>query len=762
MKTKKTPNIGVLLVLLFMCTLHPTPAQRSYGGIARILSVQSAQKQATPGYWIEMPAFDIDSAQYVQQTHLGRAGSNTFAHPFFCNIHPGNAGIQYTDNTSEKHVWEVGIRSNGAYSLSLFFDRFDLPEGAGLIVFNNDKSQVLGTFTNQNRAPNNTCILSPIAGDEIIVQYQQPEAFTESPPLRISEVYHDYRGIFRSGTRFNQLNLPCLPEVSCNPELAGIRRSVCLLIVGGTEYCTGVLVNNSNGDGRPYLLTAAHCLKNNPANASRTLAYFNYLAPHCKADIRGSEEFSITGFTTRALSNAYDFALLELDQSIPADYQTYLSGWNIDTQANQTGPFTSIHHPFGEPMKYAVETDSLRPSNWPGYADGIADSVHWNVYRWETGHTWAGSSGSPLFNANNQLVGILTGGDSGGQNGCSTYETGDFFVRLDRAWENHADSSKQLKYWLDPKSRSSKPLETVQLNGLQALSKDSAFRQSNLQQQDSLQEFYLINPGKGPLLGQNNTGIQQYVERFDLQDSCLLLGAYYLIAKGSPNSTYPTQICVYDGKPSEEGPNRLIHKQALSTHYWDYSNNQFIQKQKTDFNQRATYIRLDSAVSVGHTFYMGYELSYELETSNDTFFVYTSQHTDSQRNTSWFKYGLDWLPFNKHILQEKALTMGIEPVLMRDSLPHNNGSDPDSIPPTQRRPIVAYQSITSTLAIQFPDTWDLPCQVSLIDLMGRTLLHFEATEQKSYQTIHLQPRTLFLIRMSSKHVKACEKIYYRP
>src|SRR5690606_20497402 len=147
-------NIGVLLVLLLMCTLHPTPAQRSYGGIARILSVQSAQKQATPGYWIEMPAFDIDSAQYVQQTHLGRAGSNTFAHPFFCNIHPGNAGIQYTDNTSERHVWEVGIRSNGAYSLSLFFDRFDLPEGAGLIVFNNDKSQVLGTFTNQNRAPN--------------------------------------------------------------------------------------------------------------------------------------------------------------------------------------------------------------------------------------------------------------------------------------------------------------------------------------------------------------------------------------------------------------------------------------------------------------------------------------------------------------------------------------------------------------------------------------------------------------------------------
>jgi V8-like Glu-specific endopeptidase len=131
-------------------------------------------------------------------------------------------------------------------------------------------------------------------------------------------------GLFRAGTRFNQLDLPCLPDVSCNPVLEKIAGSVCLLIINGTTYCTGVLVNNTTNDGKPYLLTASHCLQNNNSLGSRVVAFFNYLSPRCEKQIRGSEEFSLSGSTVKALSNEVDFALLELNEEPPADFRPYL------------------------------------------------------------------------------------------------------------------------------------------------------------------------------------------------------------------------------------------------------------------------------------------------------------------------------------------------------------------------------------------------------------------------------------------------------
>ena len=37
-------------------------------------------------------------------------------------------------------------------------------------------------------------------------------------------------------------------------------QSVVLLIIDGSVGCTGTLINNTDNDGKPYLLTASHCL----------------------------------------------------------------------------------------------------------------------------------------------------------------------------------------------------------------------------------------------------------------------------------------------------------------------------------------------------------------------------------------------------------------------------------------------------------------------------------------------------------------------
>ncbi|HBJ14626.1 MAG TPA: hypothetical protein DDY80_08425, partial [Parabacteroides merdae] len=68
-----------------------------------------------------------------------------------------------------------------------------------------------------------------------------------------------------------------------------IERSVVLMIINGTTGCTGTLVNNTANDGKPYLLTASHCLNNqfqikNPDYeevAGNIVCYFNYNSPQC-------------------------------------------------------------------------------------------------------------------------------------------------------------------------------------------------------------------------------------------------------------------------------------------------------------------------------------------------------------------------------------------------------------------------------------------------------------------------------------------------
>jgi len=261
-------------IIIFCVALYFSPyinAQIPHGGKPLELDAErSSSLRSEVDYFVDMPSFDVDSALEVNDLPGNRVGGLTFAHKFFVNLTPENSGITFHTEDGTK-VWKVGIRSTNAYSLNILFSEFTLPEGAKVFLYNSDRSAILGAFTNENRPNGGELSVSPVDGDELTIEYQEPADAAFSGKICISEVNHDFRGLFRAGTRFNSINLPCLPDISCDSKYDTIEHSVCLLIIDGTTYCSGTLLNNTAKDGKPYLLTASHCLDNDASLGSRVV-----------------------------------------------------------------------------------------------------------------------------------------------------------------------------------------------------------------------------------------------------------------------------------------------------------------------------------------------------------------------------------------------------------------------------------------------------------------------------------------------------------
>ena len=73
-----------------------------------------------------------------------RLGENLYV-----NFNLNNSGTWDVLPKGDK-LWRLGIRCKGAYTINLTFDTYHLPPGATLFVYNTDKSQVIGAFTEFN------------------------------------------------------------------------------------------------------------------------------------------------------------------------------------------------------------------------------------------------------------------------------------------------------------------------------------------------------------------------------------------------------------------------------------------------------------------------------------------------------------------------------------------------------------------------------------------------------------------------------------
>lgn len=355
-----------------------------------------------------------------------------------------NSGRWIIDSNSDYAVWQLGVDCPDATSISFELGKYIIPEGAQLFIWNSDRTEFLGAFTNENMNTEQTFGIGLLHADKVFLEYVVPVSASSWGEIEISNIIHGYRSILAAhpdaqrgpfGSSGNcNINVNCPEGADWQVE----KRSVALIVQGGSAICSGALVNNTAQDGTPYFLTADHCLG---GSVNNWVFYFNHESANCTGS-NGPTNQSISGATLRASNSASDFALLELNDTPPASFNVYYAGWDNSDLVSANNAAVGIHHPSGDVKKICFEEDTPYHANTAGAAV-------WYIDQWEDGVTEGGSSGSPLFNQNKRIIGQLYGGVAACAGSVNNGEA-DWYGRFGVSWDNGTTNSTRLSNWLDP------------------------------------------------------------------------------------------------------------------------------------------------------------------------------------------------------------------------------------------------------------------------------------------------------------------------
>lgn len=373
--------------------------------------------------------------------------------------------FEHADVTTTKDgkIYRLAVEVPEAQALIFYSDRFVLPRGGKLFLYNYDKSKVLGAFSYFNNHELKTFATEYLEGERIIFEYFEPNELREKALIEISEIGYAYRDIIDKASSEYRSSGSCNVNVNCSEgdnfrkQQRAVARIQVKLGGGYIGWCTGTLVNNTNYDRKPYLLTAAHCIEDVASTSyySQFVFVFKYETSGCSTPAsEPSRSKSLTGATLKAYDNTYsgggsDFCLFLLNNDVPESYNPFWCGWDNRNVAVSQG--VSIHHPSGDVKKISTFNTRLQSATFGNNTSN--GGTHW-VVKWiatENGHgvTEGGSSGSALFNEYGQVIGDLTGGVS--DCNVSDDQKVDYYGKLSYSWiSNGTSNSRRLKPWLDP------------------------------------------------------------------------------------------------------------------------------------------------------------------------------------------------------------------------------------------------------------------------------------------------------------------------
>ena len=71
-------------------------------------------------------------------------------------------------------VWRLGVKAEGATSLSFYLDEFQVPKGGELFMYNADRTEFKGAFNHLSVKEWGGLALSLMEGDQVILEYREP------------------------------------------------------------------------------------------------------------------------------------------------------------------------------------------------------------------------------------------------------------------------------------------------------------------------------------------------------------------------------------------------------------------------------------------------------------------------------------------------------------------------------------------------------------------------------------------------------------
>lgn len=247
-------RVLTLILILTSVLSFQSDGQVSYGGTpASFNQLKSAILQLPVVEMAPVNNFDLLLKETQSRNQYKK---QKFAKSFDVDISPDNAGVW--DSADGIRIWRVAIRSKGAYSLNILFDRAILPTGASIFIYSPDHQILRGAFNANNEQSSGMLPIFPLPGDEIVVEYNEPVTVSTHGELHISKVNHGYKNAI--GTRPLGEAGSCNMDVYCQEAamMSKEKQAVVQLVISGTDLCTGTLVNNTKRDKSPYLITAGH------------------------------------------------------------------------------------------------------------------------------------------------------------------------------------------------------------------------------------------------------------------------------------------------------------------------------------------------------------------------------------------------------------------------------------------------------------------------------------------------------------------------
>ena len=674
-----TKNIKIIVVsILFLLFATSGFAQISHGGQPLPLNVGTKSRSVSPAQipFQEMAAINNMELLRSAEVASSKFKSLEFAHKFHVFFRPDNSGITF--DVGNMNVWRVGIRSKNALSLNILFSKFHLPEGAKVFVYNADQSEILGSYTHKNNTDLNLLPIQPIAGDEIIVEYQEPIDAAFKGEIEVGEVNHDFRGIFRA-VEPRDPKQSCHPNIVCYPEDIQVGSGVVALIINGTTYCTGSLVNNSSNNGTPYLLTATHCINRDYdaaflANrrydlvAGTIVAFFGYQSPVCDKEIRGPIQMTMASADSVLISERYDISLLKFKQVPPKEYQPQYLGWNVSSSPQ--APFHGIHHPNGGVKKVAIDNDALAIGSFENPKYNMEPNAHWAVRAWEVGATEGGSSGSPLLDKDKRVLGALTGGESQ----CSSPRGPDVYSSLYKAWNvtGSLGNPNSLKSYLDPGSS-----QFQQIDGFNPYQSEPYTKSSNYLPTDTVIQSY---HNSVPMFATNNTfGYTEFAEEFNTSKPTSLEGVF--VTSPITNNVLNLNVRIKVYSDNNGSPGTLLHETPLNYSFRYYQAGNFFDTRRDMRNNVENYVKFSVPVDVSGKFFISYSDANNVSNGFSLLNVQPRKIGAGIASTAWMKNAAGWVKSSENIENPVNTSLLIAPYVIGTGLtaPTDPGQDETEI-----------------------------------------------------------------------------------
>lgn len=394
-------------------------------------------------------------------------------------------------------IWTLDISLPSASSVGVHADQVTLPVGTLITLSAAGTSQ---TYTDRDWARGELWTAA-VPGDSARLIAMLPNAERSGAVVEIDSFdvgLPSPKAISRSkastGTSSDpRINYACVANsdrdiVSRSTVDLNIRKADAVLLL------TGTLVNNTGGDGTPYVLGAWHG-ENNAAFPSPTTERrfaWGAISP-CGAHPYDGLGIAAAVYAQSITSGATivaqygDTVLYRLDTPAPAN--AYFSAIDASIPTETTHPesaavpektvvvpagspaksspeFYGIHHQSNGPQQFVRDADGLIcvahnqvNEDYPGDCGSITSCDYWAITGdWDAGDGQAlqGASGGGLFTSDNKIVGTATGSSTfscsgtAKENDLASRVWGVQYMSLFSAWEGDGTPAHSLQPWLDP------------------------------------------------------------------------------------------------------------------------------------------------------------------------------------------------------------------------------------------------------------------------------------------------------------------------